>query len=342
MFSGRFFLTLTVAALACTAFSQTPPQQPATGPGGRDYLHGAITQNGPYYAAGHEGDDAFRYWTFEPASPSPASAPVVLFLHAWLTYNPAEYQYWIAHMVLKGYTVVDAQYDKTGLDSFNWANNAATAFIDSLAKLETTGHVHPSRDASKAYQTAIVGHSAGGYLGPVIAAKATRFWWVGLPKPNVIAVFEPGSKGLIPGEDFTRIVPSTRILMVGGDEDTIVCLNQINQIWGAIGQISGANKTFLFFRSDRHGTPQQIANHFYPNNTGRQDTAAVDARDFNITYRLSVAALDCTYKGTSCDVSFGGGSQAQVDLGVWSDGFPVTPLLFSTDPSTIRPSCAAK
>src|SRR5262249_49681757 len=147
------------------AFGQASPGQPATGPGGRDYSNLLPRVTGPFFAAGHQNDNAFRYWLFEPTLPAPASAPVVLFLHGFAAIAPSAYQYWFAHMVMKGYTVVWAQYqDESALDTWNWANNAADTFIDALARLDQPGSVKPARDAMNNYQTAIVGHSAGGFL----------------------------------------------------------------------------------------------------------------------------------------------------------------------------------
>ena len=93
-------------------------------------------------------------------------------------------------------------------------------------------------------------------------------------------------------------------------------------------------------RTDTHGTPAQLATHFFPNTDGYQDTQAVDARDFFITWKLSVAAADCVTKGTSCQYAFGGGAE-QLYRGHWSDNALIAPLVRVADPATIPaiPGC---
>ena len=52
----------------------TPPVQPASGPGGKQYVHTSVIKN-RYGKGGRE------YWIFEPDTPKPASAPLIVFLH---------------------------------------------------------------------------------------------------------------------------------------------------------------------------------------------------------------------------------------------------------------------
>lgn len=330
------------AAIGVPAVAQvaTPPGQPAFGPGGRDYLHASLRVTGPFFAK-NKTEDAFRYFLFEPSNPAPASAPVVLFLHGFAALDPTAYQYWYAHMVLKGYTVIWAQYQNqyNSLDSWNWANNAADVMIDALARLDQADRVRPARNTQNKYRTAIVGHSLGGFFGFVLAAKATRSWWTALPQPEVVVAIEPGAKRLVPGEDYSRIPAATKVLMVSGEEDNINCVDQAVQIWGRMLQIPETNKNFVLVRSDVSGSPRQIANHFFPNTSGAEDTAAVDARDYFVTWKLSVAALNCAFKGTDCTTAFGNGSAPQTDMGAWSDGRPVTPMAFYASPAFAPVKC---
>src|SRR4051812_41913984 len=48
------------------------------------------------------GSGARSYWLFEPADPTPARAPVVVFHHGWLATNPGVYGAWIEHLVRQG------------------------------------------------------------------------------------------------------------------------------------------------------------------------------------------------------------------------------------------------
>src|SRR5678816_2729823 len=74
------FLSLTIVS----AQNVTPPSQPASGPGGKQYVHASVTKN-RYGKGGQE------YWIFEPASPKPRTAPVIIFLHGWGGMNPLYY-----------------------------------------------------------------------------------------------------------------------------------------------------------------------------------------------------------------------------------------------------------
>jgi len=56
--------------------SATPPSQPQTGPGGKQYVHAGVTRN--RYGKGGE-----EYWIFEPDSPKPRTAPLIVLLHGW-------------------------------------------------------------------------------------------------------------------------------------------------------------------------------------------------------------------------------------------------------------------
>ena len=88
-------LTILLALFSLTIFSAqraTPPVQPETGPGGKQYTHTEVTKN--RYGTGNG-----EYWIFEPASPKPASAPLIVFIHGWGGMNPLYYGAWLDHLV---------------------------------------------------------------------------------------------------------------------------------------------------------------------------------------------------------------------------------------------------
>ncbi len=322
----------------------SPPLQPPLGPGGYDYPHQGVTTLGPYYHPWHPDQENYKYYIFEPADPKPEFAPVVLFIHGYAALQPPAYSAWLGHMVRKGYTVVWVNYD-TGLTApWGYANYVEATWTDALKRLDThwwESHVLPEKDENWEIKTAIVGHSAGAYLAAVIAARATdpnR----GIPIPYALVCIEPGGLGLIPKEDFSRIDPSTKFVVLASDEDEIVCKSTAQYLWKNTPQIADQDKDFLFYRSDRHGEPEQIANHFFPNSSGYNDTAAVDARDFYITYKLSVGLLNCAFYGVHCDYALGQGSPEQVDMGVWSDGRPNLPLQWIEDPDGLETQCIDK
>src|SRR5688572_22766385 len=79
------------------------PLQPASGPGGSDYLHPRISR----HATGEGADDATIFWP-EPAASAPL--PLVVFTHGWGAVNPAHYQAWIDHLVRRGAIVIYPRY----------------------------------------------------------------------------------------------------------------------------------------------------------------------------------------------------------------------------------------
>jgi pimeloyl-ACP methyl ester carboxylesterase len=326
----------------------TPPPQPDDGPGGADYPHARVIRHGPLWADGRERNNAYRYFVYEPADPVPASAPVVLFLHGWQAYRPDMYGAWMAHVARKGYVVVWSQYDRNLIGVWQWARNAMLTWIDALDRLATPGRgfrVRPERDEGGRVRTAIVGHSAGAYLAAILAAKAPGS--AGCPVPAAIVALQPARKGWIPGADLSRIDPATKVLLVVGDADYISRFETAVAIWNDIAHISPANKAFLLVQSDDRGDPPLIANHYFPNCDGYRDTACIDARDYFVTFKLSVAALNCAFRGRDCAIAFGHGCPAQVDMGRWSDGVAVTPMI-CLDPSVdgsrlaLRPRAAIR
>jgi dienelactone hydrolase len=330
-------LLLIVLSLVCVVRAQISPDQPLTGPGGQDYPHASLTATGPYWPPFRAGDDNFRYFILEPASPAPATAPVILFLHGFLANHQGVYGRWMQHLAQKGYIVVWVQYQSGLTPLWHYVKNAEIAWEDALNRLDKywwESHVKPARDETGVMKTAVVGHSAGGWLAAVLAARSAR----GVnksPNPLGLAIFEPGGKGLIPPDDFSRIPASTRMLIVLGDQDTVVCAGSAQSIWDKTSQIPAANKDFLLVRSDRRGKPEQLGNHHFPSSVDTYDTAAVDARDYYVTYKLSTAMASCAFSGQFCDVAFGHGSAEQTTLGLWSDGVPVIPMEFVANPAAL-------
>ena len=331
-------------AIGSPAFAQTAPSQPTTGPGGSQYTHATVTTNGPYWANNQTTQNQFEYFIYEPGSPTPAQAPVILFLHGYSAFTPQSYLYWIDHMVLKGYTVVWVQYQASALTApSKYLPNARAAWSDALNRLQNfwwENHVKPQMSTNGQMETLIVGHSVGAFTGAGLAATISGTPTV--PVPFGLVLIEPGSKGLVPAQDYSKIYAGTPMVMVIGDQDTVVCDTTASRIWNVSSQIPSSLKNLLWIQSDTHGTPQQLGNHFFPGTSGFDDTAAVDDRDYNITWKLSVAMADCVFGNTTndpnaCSIALGAGNPLQTTMGNWSDNTPVKPLVYYTNPSGLPP-----
>ena len=114
-----------------SAQSVTPPSQPSTGPGGKQYVHASVTKN-RYGKGGQE------YWIFEPASPKPRTAPVIIFLHGWGGMNPLYYGAWLDHLVKRGNIVVYPRYQSSLLTPIkDFLPNTLSAVKDAVHRLQT-------------------------------------------------------------------------------------------------------------------------------------------------------------------------------------------------------------
>ena len=354
------------------AQNATPPSQPATGPGGKQYVHASVTKN-RYGKGGQE------YWIFEPDAPKPASAPVIVFLHGWGGINPLYYGAWIDHLVKRGNIVIYPRYQASLLTPIReFTPNTLSAIKEAMARLRTEpGHV--KADVTK---FATVGHSVGGLLAANVAALASEN---GLPRVAAVMSVEPGiteSPINIPLADLKKIPAQTLLLAVAGDQDSLVRDVDAKRIYNESTRVSANNKDYVTLVSDAHGTPVLQASHRAPTafdpaydsgegiggglaeiggagrigsdsgdngsaRAGGLPTRRIDGQRNGQRDRLEtmmVNALD--FYGTwklfdgLCDAAFYnknreyalGNTPQQRFMGVWSDGVPVKELKVTDKP----------
>src|SRR3954451_13669614 len=244
------FLSLTIVS----AQSATPPLQPLTGPGGNQYVHAAVTKN--LYGKGGQ-----EYWIFEPDSPKPRTAPVIIFLHGWGGMNPMYYGAWLDHLVKRGNIVVYPRYQSNLLTPIkDFTPNTLAAVKDAVRRLRTErGHVTP--DFSK---FATVGHSLGGLLAANIAALASES---NLPRVRAVMSVEPGITEPpinVPLADLKKIPAETLLLAIAGDQDGLVRDTDAKRIYYESTRVLAKNKDFVMLVSDLHGQPTLEASHRAP------------------------------------------------------------------------------
>ena len=342
--------------------SPTPPVQPASGPGGKQYAHTEVTKN-RYGKGGQE------YWIFEPDGPKPATAPVIVFLHGWGGMNPMYYGAWIDHLVKRGNIVIYPRYQANLLTSINeFTPNTLTAVKDAISRLQTEpGHIKP--DLNK---FATVGHSVGGILAANVAALASES---GLPRVSAVMSVEPGITEApinIPLADLKKIPAETLLLAVAGDQDTLVRDTDAKRVYNESTQVPAGNKDYVTLVSDSHGTPNLQASHRAPtahdkaydsgdgigggpadtsDRTGdragglptrriegrirdrreRLETMMVNALDFYGTWKLFDGLTDAAFYGKNREYALGNTPQQRF-MGVWSDGVPVKELKITDKP----------
>jgi len=350
----RAILSLALVLLSfIVAFSQaiTPPPQPATGPGGAQYSHAGVTKN-------HYGKGGQEYWIFEPDSPRPRSAPVIVFLHGWGGMNPLFYGAWIDHLVKRGNIVIYPRYQETLLTPLReFTPNTISAVKDAVARLQTEpGHVTPELN-----KFAAVGHSMGGLLAANLAALAAESK---LPRVRAIMSVEPGiteSPINFALADLKKLPADTLLLALAGDQDTLVRDTDAKRIYYESTRIPVANKDFITLVTDTHGAPGLVASHraptaidkSYDSGEGlsgtpagtsdpignapqvkrrvRPETMQVNALDYYGTWKLFDGLCDAAFTGKNREYALGNTPQQRF-MGRWSDGVPVKELKVTDKP----------
>ena len=346
-----FSFTLIFLLLATvSAQSVTPPSQPLTGPGGKQSAHASVTKN-RYGKGGQE------YWIFEPDSPKPRTAPVIIFLHGWGGMNPLYYGAWLDHLVKRGNIVVYPRYQSNLLTPItDFTPNTLAAIKDAVRRLQTEpGHVTP--DFRK---FATVGHSLGGLLAANVAALARES---NLPRVKAVMSVEPGiteSPVNVPLADLKKIPAETLLLAIAGDQDGLVRDTDAKRIYYESTRVPAQNKDFIMLVSDPHGQPALQASHRAPTamnkdyDSGegvggpsagspdpigdasisrrvRPETMMVNALDFYGTWKLFDGLIDAAFTGKNREYALGNTRQQRF-MGVWSDGVPVKELKVTDKP----------
>jgi pimeloyl-ACP methyl ester carboxylesterase len=348
--------TTAVLLFSLTIFAvqrPTPPVQPESGPGGKQYPHAGVTKN--RYGTGNQ-----EYWIFEPASPKPASAPLIVFIHGWGGMNPLYYGAWLDHLVKRGNIVVYPRYQATLLTPIKeFTPSTLGAIKDAINRLQTgRGHIKP--DLNK---FAVVGHSVGGLLAASVAALAKES---NLPQVRAVMSVEPGITEdpiKIPLADLRKMPAETLLLAVAGDQDTLVRDTDAKRVYYESTNVPAANKDFVMMITDTYGAPSLQASHraptamdrSYDNGEGvgggpvnpdrvgsargngrssqdrRLETMMVNALDYYGTWKLFDALCDAAFFGKNREYALGNTSKQRF-MGVWSDGTPVKELKVTDNP----------
>jgi pimeloyl-ACP methyl ester carboxylesterase len=283
------------------------------------------------------------YWLFEPDQPKPEQAPVVVFLHGWFAVNPGFYGAWIDHLVRHGQIVIFPRYQNdVGTLPQDFLPNALAAVRDGLGAL-TAGvdHVRPNTT-----RFALIGHSAGGNLAAQIAAVASDPHSE-IPSPRALCVVMPGE--VIPSRQpsLDRILGSSLLLVIVGEDDLVVGDLRARQIFTEATSIPRARRRFVLFRSDRHGYPPLIADHTAPTGVNHRldngegvfrslqkslgDVNALDRAGF---WRMTDVTLEAAFEGKTFD-DVTRDLERFRHLGYWSDGRRVIPPIVSDDLSEV-------
>ena len=324
----RVAVLVTLAAVA--GFGPSRPAPALGGDSPPAYPHKAVRRV-------ELGEGPRSYWLFEPADPTPETAPVVVFNHGWFAVNPGVYGAWIEHLVRKGRIVIAPRYQRDwSTPPANFLPNGLTAVRDALDVLSTSpAHVRPDRS-----RFAIMGHSAGGNLAAQMAAVAAE---ADLPVPKAVIAIFPGE--VLPSRkpDLANVPASTLLVVLAGEKDVVVGDQRARQIFAETTSVPLDRKKYILYRSDLRGYPHFRADHLAP--TGAQvsfDTkdgllpgaqmaqAEVNAFDTVGFWRIADLTIEAGFAGKTLDEATDKG-EAFRHLGFWSDGRPVLPPIVGDD-----------
>ncbi len=313
-----YLLLIVVWLCGCTAAG---PEQPEFGFDPSDYPHRSVAVT--VYGEERSGR---RFWIFEPDAPRPVSAPLIVFNHGWMNKTPRKHRAWIEHLVRRGNIVVYPRFQEgTFGDPAYYLPNTLYAIGEAVRILETESfRVKPDKR-----RVACVGYSIGGLLNMSQAATAKQ---AGLPQPRAVFNAAPGNTWIFPMEDPADIPADVLMVNVYGDADVFVGDTDAVKFMTETPQIPAERKWLVELPSDYHSFPPLIADHNALLGVHQRSgdpigrTFPVNAHDYGL-WRMCDALLEAAFENKPFDI------RPLLDLGRWSDGKPVKPLILidSTD-----------
>ena len=302
----------------------SPPEQPATGPGGAAGTYPAVVRE-------QHGDGADAYWLIEPAAADGTPVldqhlPLIVFIHGMFATDPFTYGAWLDHLAQRGAVVIFPVYQvNRGL---RFEPDRYLPRVEASVRSAVDGLERASSNAIDLTRVAVVGHSTGGWMAVQYARAASG---QGLPVPQVVLSLMPG--GCSGCGALAQLVempasldgawdPATLALLVTIDPDPVVGAGASDRVWQAMSELPAEQRNRLVMVTDDHGAPPLIVDHNVSQTFG---PGQPNASDWYGPWKLLDAAMSCRFMRTDCDVAIGG-SAAQTSMGTWGDGTPVAPM----------------
>ena len=310
-----------VALAACGPVR--PPGRAASGPGSTaGYIATSVTET-----ATGSGSSGTRVWTFTPDRLRGGTrAPVVVVLHGFQLLAPEIYGGLIDHLTRQGVIVVFPQFNKGGFGIIGDTDQNAML---ARAIAATNGAIDALGTTADRSQVYLYGHSLGGLMAASWTARggiAPRAVVAANPSTDAgsgIPAFVRPFVSLTP-LPYRTLAPQTTAptVILTGDHDTIAPPSQSLDLADAL--TGAASRPVLQLRADDHGTPAIEADHMAPIQSQGivpdvlMDAFGGDAEDDVVDWRFYEAALDQVMAGTVVPT---------FDLGRWSDGVAVAPVV---------------
>lgn len=269
--------------------------------------------------------DGSRVYVYQPDTPKPGGADVVVYMHGFAATRPTLYQGHMEHLVQQGNYVLFPQFQPgfcglgRGLvrgilrrlrraSPAEWFLIAGESVSDALDSL-------PDGSYNDIY---LFGHSLGGAFGMMFGSLGDAF-----TKPVTAAVLsspQPGGFEAIPGLvttifffrfgediDVPNAAPETNypVAVLHASDDDVAPLEDVMPSYDALGSSS---KAIYQAQTDTYSKPELTADHLLVLSSKRSQD--------NLDWRYIWSGLDQVMAGVNVtDLSF--------DMGAWSDGEPV-------------------
>jgi len=339
------------------ALAATPPKQPEQGPGGADYRVSEVAKRGI-------GTASAGTYVFHAAGPAAEPRPVVVFLHSWGAVNPALYGGWIEHLARKGHLVLFPRFQEVNrsrpADASALAASLIKGALEALAEdpsakpdLRRVAFIGHSAGVPIALNVA-----AGAKESELPAPRLI----LGV-MPGGIASNEK-ERGILL-RDLSTIDASTLLITMSGDRDYLPSDRASRRILQEAIAVPTTRKLFMRVSSDDHGYPALTATLASPGSPKSDyDASAIKlpadpprdpkqkstwrwSADMALTGPQTILTQQLGNNGTdtldylafwktfdmAADAAFSGRDAAAlardpkfVDMGNWSDGWPVRRL----------------
>lgn len=344
--------------LAPLAVAATPPKQPEKGPGGAEYVASQVVKRAV-------GQASAATYVYHAAGPAAAPRPVVVLFHSWGAANPQFYGGWIEHLARKGHLVLFPRFQDVNRTRPAEATARAAGLIkDALDALAEDPEARPDR-GRVAYIGHLAGAAiALNLAADAKADELPGPKLVMAVMPGGIASDEK-SRGILL-EDLSAIAPSTLLITMSGDRDYLPTDRAARRILKETTGIPASRKLFMRVGSDDHGFPTITATLASPGSpkadydataiklqpdppkdpkqkgpawrwsadmaltgeqtvlTGQLGSNPTDSLDHRAYWKTFDMAAEAAFAGK--DTASLRNNPTFVDMGTWSDGWPVRRL----------------
>ncbi len=342
------------ASLGAPALAATPPKQPEKGPGGTDYVASQVIKRGV-------GTASSGTYVFHAAGPAKAPRPVVVLFHSWGAANPGTYGGWIEHLARRGNLVLFPRFQEVNRSRPQDATALAGQLVkQALADLADDPDARPDPK-----RVAYLGHVAGAAIALNLAGAEglPEPKLIFAAMPGGITTEEKG-RGIYLA-DLATVPASTLLVTINGDRDHLPIDRHVRRVLKETTAVPPNRKLYMRVASDDHGFPTTNATPASPGSPKAEyDAAAIklppdppkdpkqkntwrwsadmalsgeqtilaaqlaangtDTLDYLAYWKTFDLALDAALSGK--DAAFLRADPRLVDMGTWSDGWPVRRL----------------